>query len=290
MTKATNSKSGSVVDSITETLPCASGCTCECVEDFIRFVTQRCSCSWIFRGQACSDWDLVPKVDRRLFEGARERRGRLGLEQTALKEFKLLAQPHLSYFPQSDWEWLAHAQHYGLPTRLLDWTFKPLIALYFAVEEHNHDDWGSIVFCYNYGNKPFQPDRSPFVVETIEHFIPPHINSRITTQGGCFTVHPHDRKIDPSKLVKVQIPKENRSRIREALFTLGIHHASIFPDLEGIAEHISKLESRYYTAKAVQPLSDSSINIEVPSIQADRINGGGARRLESPNQRPQADA
>ncbi|HWN44047.1 MAG TPA: FRG domain-containing protein [Thermoanaerobaculia bacterium] len=287
MSRTTNSKSNSGMTPTSETISCATGCTCVGVEDFIHFVTQHCSCSWIFRGQACSDWDLIPKVDRLEFEGARNSKGRLGLEQAILKEFKLLAQPHLSYFPRSDWEWLAHAQHYRLPTRLLDWTFKPLAALYFAVEERGHDNWDSIVFCYNHGNKHFQPDSSPFVVEAIEHFTPPHINTRITSQGGCFTVHPHDRKINPGKLVRIEIPKKNRNKIRETLFMLGIHHASIFPDLEGIAEHISKLESRYYTAKPVQPLSASSINTDIVSAQGDHGNGtGGSPRVEPTNQRP----
>src|SRR5215208_6967226 len=168
MTSRTANKSGSVVPPTADTKSCATGCTCVCVEDFIRFVTQHCSCSWIFRGQACSDWDLIPKVDRQEFDRSRNSKGRLGLEQAILKEFKLLAQPHLTYFPRSDWEWLAHAQHYRLPTRLLDWTFKPLVALYFAVEERRHDKWDSIVFCYNRDNKNFQPDSSPFVVEAIE--------------------------------------------------------------------------------------------------------------------------
>lgn len=65
------------------------------------------------------------------------------IEMKIMMEFKRLSMPVLDTKPETDWEWLFLAQHYGLPTRLLDWSTNPLVALYFAVE--NHDDKDGVV-------------------------------------------------------------------------------------------------------------------------------------------------
>jgi len=84
---------------------------------------------WIFRGLSNATWKLVPKAGRPDFKGN---------DQALFESWKLKAIEYLSIRPDSDWDWLAIAQHHGLATRLLDWTTNPLNAAYFAVRELAH--------------------------------------------------------------------------------------------------------------------------------------------------------
>ena len=86
--------------------------------------------NFVFRGvKRSATHRLIPSAGR---GPTRDTRKVLRAEQQILNAFKRTALPFLPFQPKDDWEWLALAQHHGLPTRLLDWTTNPLVAAYFA--------------------------------------------------------------------------------------------------------------------------------------------------------------
>ena len=205
---------------------------------------------FIYRGVSKSNFELIPKMGRYI-EADKSRDSsllniltlqRLSLigetEKKLLDAFKRYARPYLSFQPKDDWEWLAVAQHHGLPTRLLDWTRNPLVAAFFAVETHFKDD-GAI-----YVNKESeyvvtdnQPD--PYQISTTVRYLPSHLTKSIAAQSGIFTIHP-DLKIpyDSADLDKLIITKDTKCTLKTKLAKYGIHRASLFPDLDGLCAYL----------------------------------------------------
>jgi hypothetical protein len=195
----------------------------------------------IYRGVKDVSYKLVPKVGR---EVGRVKEYNLELEEDLLRLFKIYAVPFLDYKPDNDWEWLAIAQHHGLPTRLLDWTRNPLVAAFFAVEEETDKD--SAVYAFiadeelDLGKLP-----PPLEVNVEGVVLTNHITRRIVAQSGLFTIHPNPP--DPLRGAKVDkfiIPNSQREEFKRILFTYGIHRGTLFPDLDGQARFIEWLKTQ----------------------------------------------
>ena len=203
---------------------------------------------WVFRGQKSDPaWRLRPKAGRDLLAIPDQNLFR------AWKRYAVSREEGLSY--KSDWDWLALAQHYGLPTRLLDWTVNPLVATYFAVKQSGNSD-GAIYAFYQRGSvdvglarepqqdgHPNQPE--PFDTTNIQKIKPRYITSRLLAQDGIFTIHnPPELALeenleDHQKLIKIIIDKNCLEELRVDLSYYGINEKTMFPDLGGLSDYMS---------------------------------------------------
>ena len=235
------------------------------------FNTGDSSTNTLYRGQE-QDWPLEPTLFRKL-----RKQGSLsyeGVEVEMMEHFQKQAMPMLNIIPKFDIDWLALAQHHGLPTRLLDWTLNPLVALFFAVQDlvikfEDKDEieqkgvsvvWAAR-FLEEINNRERTEKLTLGLANTNEYihciYYPPHISPRITAQQGCFTAFaiPNWTALNGQEFVPLQdyraagrpdvislrkfiIPSNNRASIKHDLAKIGIDAFSIFPDLEGLCEKL----------------------------------------------------
>lgn len=193
----------------------------------------------IYRGVKSINYDLIPRIGR--FERTTSSVSNEKNERTIIRLFKERALPYINFIPQTEWDWLALGQHHDLPTRLLDWTRNPLVACFFAVEEKTSDD--SIIYAYpinKYITIENHPD--PFEFDRVGKFIPRHISARITAQAGLFTIHPNPySSFKNERIDRILIPNGFRHDLKVTLDRYGINRSSLFPDLDGLAQHIQWL-------------------------------------------------
>lgn len=206
---------------------------------------------YVFRGQA-QNWKLLPRIARE--SPAIDWKFR---EQHVFNEFKRRAAPMLGLVGISSLELLGIAQHNGVPTRLLDWSWSALSALWFAVREPWQVDWksDSAIYAFHLEEDDIQNQddalwSEPFGSRGTKFFLPRHVNVRITAQEGLFSVHPFSNaskrfvelernKKYKDRFFRFDVPRQRREEIKLQLRTLGVHAATVFPDLVGIAEFLT---------------------------------------------------
>lgn len=219
----------------------------ETLTEFIRFIEEnyKDQSDVLFRGQP-GDWPLIPSIAReRLTDEI------LNAERLMLEEFQRHSLPFLTITPVTVWDWLALAQHHGLPTRLLDWSINPLASLWFAVNKPVQFGQNGVVYIFQPGAEDFPSEVDKNSIECKKHFVfrPKDITERITAQLAYFTVHkswnknPLFESLEESvelekKLTKIIIPVNRFAHFRFHLNRFGMNGASIFPGLDGICSRI----------------------------------------------------
>jgi len=118
-------------------------------EDYLRIVKDEISIKKPFyRGQGkrvTDGYQLWPSLARYDYLKIKTVTELSEIEQRVLATFSNHVIAHINHIPRNDWEMLALAQHHGLPTRFMDWTTNPLVALYFATRETEEDKDGNSI-------------------------------------------------------------------------------------------------------------------------------------------------
>jgi FRG domain-containing protein/SET domain-containing protein len=230
-----------------------------------------------YRGQQRKHWPLLPTIMRNgLFNRDRSQAFDLETESEIREEFAVRG-PALSgveTIPQNEWDAYFLMQHYGAPTRLIDWTESPLIALYFAVRDNPgyYDSAVWILDPFELNQRvidreeviaPSAPGTSKAAVKKVSQWLPgrftssrtmpkdpvavlpTHFVRRISSQKSCFTIHGiKSNGFDKFQhknpcLKRIVIPGFAAPSIRRSLQTQGIDETTIFPDLEGLGRALA---------------------------------------------------
>ena len=139
----------------------------------------------VFRGvHDAEKHRLIPKIGRNI--PVTQRNELLIREQGVLRRFRELSSGLLEMEQYSNWDLLAIAQHHGLETRLLDWTYNPLVAFFFACEKQ--DDKVCAVYACEAKGATTLPSDDPFTPKGSYWFLPRHGSLRIAAQSALFSI------------------------------------------------------------------------------------------------------
>lgn len=215
-----------------------------------------------FRGQANSAWNLESKLMRLDPKPS---------ESYFLNRFKQDASIIIGHNPKSEFEWLFLMQHYGVATRLLDWSESPLTSLYFSITELPDEPAALWVLLPTELNKKsnYRPDFEfeipSFEDEHLTNYLPstiakesksklfpmaaiaPRNSTRMQAQQGVFTIcHRENIHIDNAgadgsprdHIWKYNIPAASKESFKKELRLLGVNKFQLFPELQSISENL----------------------------------------------------
>ena len=190
-----------------------------------------------FRGHSSFEYKLIPFVGRFYKDG--QERALLDFERFLFEDFKRKYSMFTDVRPKNDKEFLFLAQHYGLPTRLLDWTYNPLIALYFACNT-NLDKDGVVFRAYPFNMAIYDDERSDALTFPHRTLLVPNLTDvRYKSQNGLFVYYPQPWNEDDSYLMaKYTIPAAAKSFIMTKLAKIGFVRSSIMPSLDSLSHDI----------------------------------------------------
>ena len=231
---------------------------------------------YIYRGLSNLDYELKTSLLRMGGDYGQ-------LEFHLLRNFKKYAfRPEISQ--NTDWDWLALAQHHGLPTRLLDWTYSPYVALHFSTTNIEKFDIDGVIWALRYedlkdllptrlkdkldevGSNSFTTGMLDDVYRSLEKlsseeddfvvpFEPPSLDSRIVNQYAIFTFMSQSKSYlnewliaHPDLYFRIVIPAEMKWEIRDRLDQSNINERVLFPGFEGL----SKWLKRHYSPKHLE--------------------------------------
>ena len=193
----------------------------------------------IYRGHSSCDYELKPSVGRMMEDYSKD------LEMKLFLEFKKRCWPYISEYPETDLELLFMAQHYGVPTRLLDWTYNPLIALYFASAPNDGHDGKVYTIKLMKSLDIDELENISMSIENIinvdrcKYVVPRYTDSRYFNQKSLFLLcnHPEKKFTFADKETYI-IKNEAKSQIRKELAMLGIDESFVFPTLDSLGKDV----------------------------------------------------
>jgi hypothetical protein len=237
--------------------------------------------TYIYRGQEDAAWTLLPSLTRHTISLGFDRTKALEVEADLKQRFKTRAHHFLDerllptgfatlLTTDASLQWWTLMQHYGAPTRLLDWTHSPLVALYFATRDCRNRD-GAVWSLHRgrfmaaardrFGEEPgddrshWRSDAPPARVLSFDSQRP---TERMTAQQGAFTVSQdilldHATGIeqvvdeitkDSDKFVirrKYVIPAAAKQSILRQLHHMNVTAAALFPGIDGLGVELSEM-------------------------------------------------
>jgi hypothetical protein len=248
-------------------------------DDFEKIISQFKYREMLFRGQSDSKWGLETSLYRlfndlsKIFNnaGLERRFSKNNHEKNLISQFQMNAHLYLNSLPAKTdndlFEWLAIMQHHGTPTRLLDVTTSPYIALHFALEVGNKD---AAVFAINHNMiiaeniRFYGKDYKSKIFNNLkgdESFLTPFepllSNDRLKAQQGLFIVPSNNYETLDTILKryecfdkavsKIIFPAKLRLEGIRRLRKMNITSDTLFPGIDGFCKSLGFLAIEKYT-------------------------------------------